>query len=152
MSRTSHRVCDECTTPRHLFQKKKKWDLKQSDDASYVHFSRILRQNVTITQVNDEASDRVLEVEREFNTKRRPIFEKRNRIIAGVEGFWRTAFLNHPALSTLFTADDVELLSYVTQVSDALVFPLSFVATPCVRARRNFFIVVVLRMYKNRRR
>lgn len=98
---------------------------KQSDDASYIFLGNI-------TQVNDEASDRVLEVEREFNTKRRPIFEKRNSIIAGVEGFWRTAFLNHPALSTLFTADDVELLSYVTQVSDVIV--LVVVCRDTVRA------------------
>ena len=74
------------------------------------------------SQVNDEASDRVLEVEREYNVKRRPIFERRNGIIAGVEGFWRTAFLNHPALSMLFTPDDVELLSYVTEVSDQSVY------------------------------
>jgi hypothetical protein len=28
------------------------------------------------------------------------------------------AFLNHPALATLFTEDDAELLAYVTEVSE----------------------------------
>ena len=85
-----------------------------------IHFTPLFGVHRCVSQVNDEASDRVLEVEREYNVKRRPIFERRNGIIAGVEGFWRTAFLNHPALSTLFTPDDVELLSYVTEVSEML--------------------------------
>ena len=36
------------------------------------------------SQINDEASERVLDVEREYNKKRRPVFEKRHAICSKV--------------------------------------------------------------------
>mmetsp|Transcript_23461 Transcript_23461/g.37618 ORF Transcript_23461/g.37618 Transcript_23461/m.37618 type:complete len:344 (+) Transcript_23461:3-1034(+) len=94
-----------------------------------------------LDKVNDEASDRVLEVEREFNLMRRPIFDQRNEVIASVEGFWRTAILNHPALSTLFTQDDIELLSYVTRlnVADFDDVKSGFVISVSFEAENPFF-------------
>lgn len=40
-------------------------------------------------QVNDEASDKVLAVEQEYNKKRRPIYTQRNAVFARIPQFWK---------------------------------------------------------------
>lgn len=40
-------------------------------------------------QLNEEASDKVLEIEQKYSKLRRPVFEKRNKIITGIAGFWQ---------------------------------------------------------------
>lgn len=42
-------------------------------------------------QVNEEASDKVLEVEQKYNEIRRPVYNKRNDIIQNIPDFWLTA-------------------------------------------------------------
>lgn len=42
-------------------------------------------------QVNEEASDKVLEVEQKYNEVRRPVYNKRNQIIQNIPDFWLTA-------------------------------------------------------------
>lgn len=42
-------------------------------------------------QVNEEASDKVLEVEQKYNEIRRPVYNKRNDIIHNIPDFWLTA-------------------------------------------------------------
>lgn len=42
-------------------------------------------------QVNEEASDKVLEVEQKYNEVRRPVYNKRNDIIHNIPDFWLTA-------------------------------------------------------------
>lgn len=42
-------------------------------------------------QVNEEASDKVLEVEQKYNVIRRPVYVKRNEIIKAIPDFWLTA-------------------------------------------------------------
>jgi template-activating factor I len=56
--------------------------------------------------VNEEASDKVLEVEQKYNEIRRPVYNKRNDIIHNIPDFWLTAFLSHPVLSDLLTDED----------------------------------------------
>lgn len=42
-------------------------------------------------QVNEEASDKVLEVEEKYNEIRRPVYVKRNDVIKSIPDFWLTA-------------------------------------------------------------
>ena len=41
--------------------------------------------------MNEEASDKVLEVEQFYNEIRRPVYNKRNDIIHSIPDFWLTA-------------------------------------------------------------
>ncbi|XP_044467926.1 NAP1-related protein 1-like isoform X2 [Mangifera indica] len=41
-----------------------------------------------LEKVNEEASDKVLEVEQKYNELRRPVYEKRNEIIKSIPDFW----------------------------------------------------------------
>ena len=52
-----------------------------------------------VLQINEEASDKVLEVEQKFNEIRNPIYEKRNDIIKSIPDFWLTAVSDLSAVS-----------------------------------------------------
>ncbi|MCO5612389.1 hypothetical protein L7F22_066656 [Adiantum nelumboides] len=59
-----------------------------------------------LEKVNEEASDKVLEVEQKYNRIRRPVYSRRSEIIQRIPDFWLTAFLSHPALSEILTDND----------------------------------------------
>ena len=68
-------------------------------------------------QVNDEASMKVLEVEMEYNRRRKPVYEKRARLIRDIEQFWlhvfmqvRLAFLALKASDAVTVATNAVLL------------------------------------------
>lgn len=42
-------------------------------------------------KINEEASDKVLEVEQKYNEIRKPVYDKRNNIIKSIPDFWLTA-------------------------------------------------------------
>lgn len=64
-------------------------------------------------QVNEEASDKVLEIEQKYNEIRRPVYLKRSDIIKSIPDFWLTAFLSHPALCDLLTEEDQKVFKYL---------------------------------------
>ncbi|XAR51747.1 hypothetical protein NMG60_11006466 [Bertholletia excelsa] len=66
-----------------------------------------------LEKVNEEASEKVLEVEQKYNEVRRPVYTKRNEIIKSIPDFWLTAFLSHPALGELFTEEDSKIFKYL---------------------------------------
>ncbi|TQD92022.1 hypothetical protein C1H46_022426 [Malus baccata] len=66
--------------------------------------------------INEEASDKVLEVEQKYNEVRRPVYDKRNDIIKSIPDFWLTAFLSHPALSELLTEEDQKIFKHLTSL------------------------------------
>lgn len=42
-------------------------------------------------QINDEQSDKVLEIEQKYNEVRKPVYDKRHDVIKGIPDFWLTA-------------------------------------------------------------
>lgn len=66
-----------------------------------------------LEKVNEEASDKVLEVEQKYNEVRRPVYNKRNQIIQNIPDFWLTAFLSHPVLCEILTEDDQKVFKYL---------------------------------------
>ncbi|KXZ54574.1 hypothetical protein GPECTOR_4g639 [Gonium pectorale] len=69
-----------------------------------------------LDKVNDEASDRVLAVEQEYNKKRRPIYSQRADIIKRVPLFWHKTLTSHPSLLETMSEDDLQVLEYVTEL------------------------------------
>ena len=78
-------------------------------------------------QVNDEACERVLAVEREFNVRRRPLYEKRAAITRQIPDFWMGCLLHHPLFrnNAFMSNIDVEALVFL-QEAGALVLLLVF--------------------------
>ncbi|GFR49042.1 hypothetical protein Agub_g11066 [Astrephomene gubernaculifera] len=69
-----------------------------------------------LDKVNDEASDRVLAVEQEYNKKRRPIYTQRASIIKNVPLFWQRTLSSHPTLADQLTDDDTAVLEHLTEL------------------------------------
>ncbi|KAL3640588.1 NAP1-related protein 2 [Castilleja foliolosa] len=69
-----------------------------------------------LEKINEEASEKVLEVECKFNEIRKPAYDKRNEIIKAIPDFWLTAFISHPALSELLTDEDQKIFKYLNNL------------------------------------
>lgn len=69
-----------------------------------------------LEKINEEASDKVLEVEQKYNEVRKPVYGKRSDIIKAIPDFWLTAFLSHPALSDLLNEEDQKIFKHLTSL------------------------------------
>ncbi|XP_021890590.1 NAP1-related protein 2-like [Carica papaya] len=69
-----------------------------------------------LEKINEEASDKVLEVEQKYNEIRKPVYDKRNDIIKSIPDFWLTAFLSHPALGELLTEEDQKIFKHLNSM------------------------------------
>ncbi|OIW00001.1 hypothetical protein TanjilG_26338 [Lupinus angustifolius] len=66
-----------------------------------------------LEKINEEANDKVLEVEQKYNVIRKPVYDNRNEIIKSIPDFWLTAFLSHPALGELLNDEDQKIFKYL---------------------------------------
>eukprot|EP00882_Tetradesmus_deserticola_P029945 GHRQ01033582.1.p1 GENE.GHRQ01033582.1~~GHRQ01033582.1.p1 ORF type:complete len:250 (+),score=97.39 GHRQ01033582.1:274-1023(+) len=66
--------------------------------------------------INDEASDRVLAVEQEFNKRRRPIYRERSYSLSRIPGFWKKVLMVHPVIRGVVTESDLDVLDYLLEV------------------------------------
>lgn len=69
-----------------------------------------------LEKINEEASDKVLEIEQKYNEIRKPVYDKRNDIIKAIPDFWLTAFLSHPALGDLLNDEDQKIFKYLSSL------------------------------------
>ncbi|KAL1553498.1 Asparagine-rich protein (ARP protein) [Salvia divinorum] len=69
-----------------------------------------------LEKINEEASEKVLELEEKYNEIRKPVYDKRNDIIKSIPDFWLTAFMSHPALSELLTDADQKIFKYLSNL------------------------------------
>eukprot|EP00879_Flechtneria_rotunda_P013449 GHRR01014042.1.p1 GENE.GHRR01014042.1~~GHRR01014042.1.p1 ORF type:complete len:227 (+),score=48.76 GHRR01014042.1:781-1461(+) len=70
----------------------------------------------SLDQVNEEASDRVLAVEQEFNRKRRPLYSQRGAALSRIPGFWKKVFMAHPAIRGIVSEADSDILDYLAEL------------------------------------
>ena len=66
-----------------------------------------------LDKINEEASDKVLEVEQKYNEIRKPVYDKRNDVVKSIPDFWFTAFMSHPALCDLLNVEDQKIFKYL---------------------------------------
>ncbi|KAI3717762.1 hypothetical protein L1987_69573 [Smallanthus sonchifolius] len=69
-----------------------------------------------LEKINEEASDKVLEIEQKYNEVRKPVYDKRNDVIKSIPDFWLTAFMSHPALSDLLNEEDQKIFKHLTSL------------------------------------
>jgi template-activating factor I len=69
-----------------------------------------------LEKINEEASEKVLEVEQRYNEIRKPVYDRRNDIIKSIPDFWLTAFMSHPALSELLSEEDQKIFKYLSNL------------------------------------
>ncbi|KAL0450560.1 UNVERIFIED_CONTAM: NAP1-related protein 2 [Sesamum latifolium] len=66
-----------------------------------------------LEKVNEEANEKILEIEQKYNEMREPVYAKRNEVISSIPDFWLTAFMNHPTLGDLLTEEDQKIFKYL---------------------------------------
>ncbi|KAJ1419609.1 Nucleosome assembly protein [Sesbania bispinosa] len=102
-----------------MADKAKKSKVSQGDDSDHIDgelvqsIEKLQEFQDELEKVNEEASDKVLEVEQKYNEIRKPVYDRRNEIIKTIPDFWLTAFLSHPALSDLLTEEDQKIFKYL---------------------------------------
>lgn len=69
-----------------------------------------------LEKINEEASDKVLEIEQKYNEIRKPVYDKRNDLIKSIPDFWLTAFLSHPALGDLLNEEDQKIFKHLSSL------------------------------------
>eukprot|EP00877_Chromochloris_zofingiensis_P011004 jgi/Chrzof1/6157/Cz17g13160.t1 len=104
------------TAPRKRQKLEPELDEVDLDSVDHPALKKILSVQEELEKVNDEASDRVLEVEQEYNKKRRPIYAKRNEYIKQIPGFWKKVLMSHAVLRRVFSEGDLDVLDYLTEV------------------------------------
>ncbi|KAJ7956385.1 NAP1-related protein 2 [Quillaja saponaria] len=86
-------------------------------DEKLVHsIEKLQEMQDELEKINEEASDKVLEIEQKYNEIRKPVYDKRKEIINSMPEFWATAFLNHPALGELLNEEDRKIFKYLTSL------------------------------------
>lgn len=90
-----------------------------SGDNEQVHqdvIEKIDNLQTQIDQLNEKASEEILQVEQRYNAQRQPHFSARAQLIKQIPKFWVTVFVNHPQISALLDEEDEEALHYLTSV------------------------------------
>ncbi|KAK4490710.1 hypothetical protein RD792_001410 [Penstemon davidsonii] len=82
-------------------------------DELFVAVEKLQEVQEEIEKVNEEANEKVLEIEQKYNESRKPVYVRRNKIISSIPGFWATAFLSHPTLGDMLTEEDQKIFKYL---------------------------------------
>eukprot|EP01018_Ginkgo_biloba_P038524 Gb_36879 [translate_table: standard] len=91
--------------------------LEDVDPRLVMSMERLQEAQDELDKANEEANDKVLEIEQLYMEKRRPIYQRRNEVIEKIPEFWLTAFLSHPHLRDLLTEDDQKAFKYLQSVN-----------------------------------
>ncbi|KAK3142404.1 hypothetical protein QOZ80_4BG0346000 [Eleusine coracana subsp. coracana] len=86
------------------------------DAALLVSIEKLQQIQDEIDKVNEEADNKVLEVEKKYSKIRRPVYIRRNEVIQKIPDFWLTTFLIHPTLGELLTEDDQKIFKHLESI------------------------------------
>ncbi|MBA0552321.1 hypothetical protein Golob_023144 [Gossypium lobatum] len=89
---------------------------EQIDGDLVISIEKLQEIQDELEKINEEASEKVLEVEQKYNEVRKPVYDKRSEIINSIPDFWLTAFLSHPALGDLLTEEDQKIFKYINSL------------------------------------
>eukprot|EP00283_Hemiselmis_rufescens_P004230 CAMPEP_0173425868 /NCGR_PEP_ID=MMETSP1357-20121228/5475_1 /TAXON_ID=77926 /ORGANISM="Hemiselmis rufescens, Strain PCC563" /LENGTH=235 /DNA_ID=CAMNT_0014389399 /DNA_START=9 /DNA_END=712 /DNA_ORIENTATION=- len=73
-------------------------------------FSELQAVEDKIKVLNDELEEKMLELDKQYTRKKRPLFEERGKICSRIPAFWMNAICNHPQLQQYLNTQDYEVL------------------------------------------
>ncbi|KAK7317265.1 hypothetical protein RJT34_01341 [Clitoria ternatea] len=91
-------------------------NLEEVDGELVLSVEKLQEIQDELEKINEEASDKVLEIEQKYNEIRKPVYDKRNDIIKSIPDFWLTAFLSHPALGDLLNEEDQKIFKFLSSL------------------------------------
>ncbi|KAH7550314.1 hypothetical protein JRO89_XS13G0170000 [Xanthoceras sorbifolium] len=89
---------------------------EQVDSELVLSIEKLQEIQDELEKINEEASDKVLEVEQKYSEIRKPVYDKRNDIIKSIPDFWLTAFISHPALGELLSEEDQKIFRHLSSL------------------------------------
>ncbi|GMJ15127.1 NAP1-related protein 2 [Hibiscus trionum] len=69
-----------------------------------------------LRKINEEASEKVLEVKQKYNDIRKPLYDKRNDIAKSIPDIWLKAFLGHGEFCGLLIGEDEEIFKHISSI------------------------------------
>lgn len=108
-------VADKGKKPK-IAEKVVEENAEQIDGELVLSIEKLQEVQDELEKINEEASDKVLEVEQKYNEVRKPVYDKRSEIIKSIPDFWLTAFLSHPVLSDLLSEEDQKIFKHLTSL------------------------------------
>ncbi|PIA57449.1 hypothetical protein AQUCO_00600286v1 [Aquilegia coerulea] len=108
-------VADKAKKPK-IVEKTEEEDSDQIDGELVLCIEKLQEVQDELEKVNDEASEKVLEVEQKYNEIRRPVYVKRAEIIKGIPDFWLTAFMSHPMLADVLSEEDQKIFKHLSSL------------------------------------
>jgi len=70
-----------------------------------------------IEELNDKATEEILEVERKYNRLRKPLYERRNQAIRKIPEFWVKVFTTQEMLAALLIENDLAAFKYLRELN-----------------------------------
>ncbi|GLU12358.1 hypothetical protein SLE2022_290430 [Rubroshorea leprosula] len=89
---------------------------EQIDGELVLAIEKVQELQDKLEKINEEASEKVLEVEQKYNEIRKPVYDERNELLKNIPDFWLTAFLSHPALGGLLTEEDQKIFKHISSL------------------------------------
>nr|XP_043635883.1 NAP1-related protein 1-like isoform X2 [Erigeron canadensis] len=109
-------VADKGKKPKIPEKVEDEENAEQIDSELVLSIEKLQEVQDELEKINEEASDKVLEVEQRYNVVRKPVYDKRSEVIKSIPDFWLTAFLSHPVLSDLLTEEDQKIFKHLTSL------------------------------------
>jgi len=97
--------------------KKAKTAEEQAEDALNSQHERLDTMQSEIEKLNDEATEEILQIEKKYNTLRKPYYKKRNEVIRDIPEFWLKAFLNHSMMADLLDEEDQNAFKHLKELN-----------------------------------
>ncbi|PNX84159.1 protein SET-like [Trifolium pratense] len=69
-----------------------------------------------LKQIDEEATDKVLEIKKEYNEVSKHVYDKRTNHIKSIRNFWLAVFTIHPVLNTFLNEEDRKIFKHLNSL------------------------------------
>ncbi|PIA62650.1 hypothetical protein AQUCO_00200575v1 [Aquilegia coerulea] len=90
--------------------------IDEIDESIVLTIEKLQELQDELEKVNEEACEKILEVEQKYSEIRRPVYTKREEVIKAIPDFWSTAFLNHPSIDEFLRPEDQKVFEYLSSL------------------------------------
>jgi len=96
------------------------WGTRQrveEEDPNSQIYEKLEEIQDNIEKLNEASSEEVIQIEKKYNEKRKPLYQQRNDMIKQIPLFWKTTLLTHASLVDHITEVDIKVLDYLEELN-----------------------------------
>jgi len=72
-----------------------------------------------LDKLEQEAAEEIIAIQKKYNQKKKPVYEKRSKVIATIPKFWAKAIANHGLLSAVLIPEDSKVFEHLENLDVA---------------------------------